>query len=146
MSASIYAPDYLRQQKDTQLHLIADLCEENTKRIHQLLEQNHKQMLENEKLRDELTKYSGMTMSEADARVQLATLQESNKALENALGVYANWSNWKKGGVIGEFDHRKLKGTFAYGSDVYDSEIVGGKTAFEALEQHKQKVGQNEPE
>ena len=36
MSTQIYAPDYLRNQKDTQLHSIADMIEEQVKKIQKL--------------------------------------------------------------------------------------------------------------
>jgi regulator of replication initiation timing len=40
MSAQLYAPDYLRAQKDTQLHSIAEMIESQAETMHSLRTEN----------------------------------------------------------------------------------------------------------
>lgn len=63
--------------------------------------------------------------------------KEKVRVLREALEFYANWGNWERGGIISKYDHIEMKGDFAYYDKQYDSEVVGGKRAREALEQTK---------
>lgn len=46
MDAQIYAPDYLRAQDDKQLHMIADMIEQQIEKIRTLEQLNHRSKLE----------------------------------------------------------------------------------------------------
>lgn len=115
--ASMYAPDYLRLQKDQALHNIAGMIESQINKIQTLQEQNKAQAEEIEKLKSDREK------------------------LSECVKFYASWKNWNHSdhpdheiflGAI-KRDDSEIEFSEADG-ELYKAHF-GGKLARQALKQ-----------